>query len=199
MTATTITDRDLIEHAQASVPVITNVDEMYDWFADRGLTPLQHEISLAGCRVGRNAYPHLLDWLEQGFLLKEALTHCVPEAWCDAEFPESQLDADRWEELFDAAGYTVDGRLTQRPTAPITLYRGAIADRSAGMSWTEDRDLAAWFSNRFTSVEPGHVYETTVQPTRVLAHFTGTGEFCRQGESEYVIRRPAPRDIRKVA
>ncbi len=100
------------------------------------------------------------------------------------EFPAAYFDPPAmWVDLFDEAGYTVDGQSAPRPTQPVTLYRGCHHDRRFGMSWTADLERARWFADRDLGLGPGLVYVTTADPKSLLA-FIGDGH---RRESEYVV------------
>lgn len=152
-----------------------------DRFRCQRSVPTAAEVDEAASRLGRNAYPALLFdlWLD-GLLSPAAAASCVPAAWSAAEMPARALDDADWAELFDFAGYTVDGAPAGRPVAPLTLWRGAPAEHRAGWSWTEDRDLALWFARR---VKDGSLWTAVVPPEALLARITTQ----RPGENEYVV------------
>lgn len=156
-------------------------------------------------RAGRNDKPAILvnNWTR---LPKADRLMGLEEAWCGAEWPEQYLDIETpdgvqeggvlWQRLFDMVVpedkfVGDDGVLHPSTDLPeyIDLYRGAIEDRQAGMSWTGDRERAEWFARRFTGmdlrrtgkVEWGHLYTMTVHRDNVFAHFNG------RGEDEYVV------------
>jgi hypothetical protein len=60
----------------------------------------------------------------------------------------------------------------------LTIYRGCIRRQNEdGMSWTLDKDKAAWFSKRFACKgESACVLEKTIQKKNVFAYLTGRGE-----------------------
>ena len=103
-------------------------------------------------------------------------------AWTSPEFPVPDEDTlEGWVEVFHYTGYISDNGL-ERPSKPITLYRGADTDSRGvtGMSWTSAPATAHWFANRFGS-EGRTVWVATVERSRVLARFHG------RNENEYVI------------
>jgi hypothetical protein len=61
---------------------------------------------------------------------------------------------------------------------PVTVYRGAIADRNEeGLSWTVDRERAEWFATRMASDgDVAVVLEGRVDRDLVAAYLTGRGE-----------------------
>jgi hypothetical protein len=58
------------------MPVITDPEEMLEWFAAQPLWPDDNEVEVALCRVGRNSEPGLLYGLHlEGALSSEARPH----------------------------------------------------------------------------------------------------------------------------
>ena len=175
------------------VPVILNVEGLVNYFRERG-KPTVRALRTALSRVGRNNKPKLLWRLyEEGLLTRPAARRHVGAAWSACEHPEWAFDVDddyggeEWLYLFWLVGcYTVDGKRAPRPEQPLTLYRGAPRESQDGWSWTDDRDVAQWFADRFPDMPdrlPSFVWTATVEPWRL---------FCRnhedaRGESEYVI------------
>jgi hypothetical protein len=142
-----------------------------------------HLCSLAG----RQHYPALLNeaW-EFGVIDTMTLTGMVAEAWCMVEFPDRALDWYQWEDLFVAAGYTVDGKPARRPRKPLRLYRAAPEEYRYGHSWTEDVEVAESFlttGGRFL-LEP-KLWQANVEPRRLLARMWRARE--SNGEPQYVI------------
>lgn len=109
----------------------------------------------------------------------------VHEAWYMAEFPERLADQKFWLEVFNKAGFAIDGQPAPRPAEEtITLYRGGLESRRNGLSWTTDRIEAMWFAERFlpmsTSVQT-FVWSITVPVSYCLAMIN------LRGESEVVV------------
>lgn len=188
------------------MPYIFDADDMFEWFFNQyidhcGIGPSADEIATAGARVGRNDYPALVFDLhfKAGILTPKAAASVVPSAWISAEHPMRNLYAEAWIELFNLAGYTRDGVPAERPTEPLTLYRGAVPEHREGWSWTADLDLARWFADRFSDIgRPGRVYIAQADLYALLAHLTGDSDFGRQGESEFVVN-PADLNIRDLS
>lgn len=134
--------------------------------------------------VGRNLAPGLMwDLHVLGVLSDDAYLETAG-AWSMAEFPLNTLDGEAWVELFDAAGYTVDGEPAVRPSGPLRLYRGAVDESARGWSWTDDLAVARKFASGelWRSVGlVGRVWVATVEPWDLLARITD-----RQ-EAEYVV------------
>lgn len=87
--------------------------------------------------------------------------------------PEDRIGADAWRELFGVVGFThcdhVDfGRPAERPTEPVTLYRGAIPERASGWMWTDDLDEARCYATR-NGMYRGDVWTTTAPPDHLMA------------------------------
>jgi hypothetical protein len=113
-------------------------------------------------------------------------------AWTDPEWPEGNYGARVWRELWERIGF-VHERLDEDdtkerdqslPTAPVRLYRGAIASRKKGMAWTPDLDRAKWFARRLSpttgtrngGLRVARVWTTLCPPDRVYARFDGRRE-----------------------
>lgn len=175
---------DLVQPTDASdtVPMIFDVDGMSAWLRERGIPPTPDELLTACCRLGRNDGPALLFDLHYSHLLTgEAATTNVARAWSSAEFPQRCLDWDTWSDLFDLAGYTVDGVRAVKPTEPIRLYRGAPEEGRGGAAWSADPEVARRFAEWIRGRRPGVVWTALVEPWRLLCLITG-----RQ-EDEYVV------------
>jgi hypothetical protein len=140
----------------------------------------------ASVGVGRNYAPALLfDLFHGGSLDVEHHPGVVAGAWSSAEFPEKCLEADLWLQLFNAAGYTHDGQHADRPTEPVTLYRGCGLGGQHGMAWTSDHDIARRFAHELIRGRTkGEVYTFMAPPAALLAY---VGEQNGRGEREYVI------------
>jgi hypothetical protein len=59
------------------------------------------------------------------------------------DWPERVIGAAKWTRMFWAAGLLSIPYGLRRPAIPLTVYRGASAERREGMSWTEDVNRAA--------------------------------------------------------
>jgi 8-oxo-dGTP pyrophosphatase MutT (NUDIX family) len=126
-------------------------------------------------------YPDLLLTLvEEDCLTEKATRKLLAEVWMQTEFPGVNGGNERWLDAFDAAGWVSDNK-SERPTTPMTLYRGAVEDHKIGLAWTADPERAAWFAKRFNyGDDVGKVYRRIFQPHELLARFTG------RNEDEYV-------------
>ncbi|PZR54928.1 hypothetical protein DNL40_00565 [Xylanimonas oleitrophica] len=102
------------------------------------------------------------------------LRSAVREAWTSQDDPEALLDAETWAELFDEAGYQVDGRPADKESdleplmddVVLTLYRAAREPR--GLGWTTDLRAARAAAAR----DGGRVWRVALGPEYVLARFT---------------------------
>jgi hypothetical protein len=123
----------------------------------------------------------LLTLIEEGCLTPAAMRELIADVWTSTEFPGANGGVDRWRDAFDIAGWISDDE-SERPTEPLTLYRGAVPEYQRGMSWTLDPERAVWFAKRFMhGNDAGLVYRRTFGPREILARFTG------RGEDEYVV------------
>jgi hypothetical protein len=125
-------------------------------------------------------------------------TAIVGGAWSGAEFPEHALDRIEWGELFDLAGYTVDGQAAQRPTEPLTLLPGRPGIPPDRMASTVSPERAEWFARRPIWPAPGTVGVAQVEPQRPLAHIHEGGrsehEYLINPEGLAIARHPASAD-----
>ncbi|UUV32345.1 hypothetical protein NQK81_02505 [Amycolatopsis roodepoortensis] len=166
-----------------SIPVILEVVALATHLIDNGVVLTTDQLAVALYRVPRDDMPVLLDALYRHQLITDHdLSGFVGLAWSNAERPDLALPRDRWRTLFAAAGYTDDGPRVPRPTQPLRLYRGSVADRRADWSWTDSRDVARTYAaGGFGDRLPGAIWTAMVEPARVLARNTD------REESEYVI------------
>lgn len=110
----------------------------------------------------------------------------VLTAWTHPEWP-AQIGAAAWRLLFWQIGPlpVVHEDAEPLPDEPVQMWRGAYEEHRAGLSWTTDRDVAAWFAQRATWPDvpgrQGQVWTATVHPGQVLAVIGGA-----RGESEVV-------------
>lgn len=151
-------------------------DEAYDLllWADRLTTEeLSWLIGLAG-RV--NGPGFLAEALAEDKVTNGTVTALVGPVWSSTEYPDRDLDHDTWRWLFDVAGFTVDGTPAVRPAAPLTLYRGAVAERRTDWSWTRDRAVAERFAAGLRGRGTGRLWVCTVPPEHMLAVNTERGE-----------------------
>jgi len=94
--------------------------------------------------------------------------------------------------LFRAAGFVTDTPGTERPTAPLTVYRGCLTWRRRGVSWTLKQDRATFYAERHARAHGGQgarVYAATIPTEHVL------GIFLERQEAEIVLD---PRRLQKL-
>ncbi|MFD4535659.1 hypothetical protein ACFWNL_18465 [Kitasatospora sp. NPDC058397] len=103
--------------------------------------------------------------------------------WSMAEYPDAALGHDGWRALFDAAGFTADGRRAERPVEAVELWRGSVPERRADWSWTTRRAVAEGYATGTGVRRPatGRLYRVVAPPSALLAHNNG------RDEDEYVL------------
>lgn len=140
------------------------------------------DLSAQILRAGRINGPALLfDAWYSDQITPGTLAALIGDVWSMAEYPDRALDRETWVEMFQAAGYTADGKPAEKPTEPIRLWRGSTPARRRLMSWTTDRAVAAKFAAGIRGRAVGRVWTITCPPAALLAANTG------RGESEYVV------------
>ncbi len=100
----------------------------------------------------------------------------IPDTWLYMDWPERVIGAALWTRMFRAAGFLSIPYGLLRPSTPLTVYRGARAERRGGMSWTEDVNRADQFRQRHSWHAPTAIYRTVVSPSAVLALLERLGE-----------------------
>src|SRR4051794_3243274 len=70
----------------------------------------------------------------------------VASVWALAEPFKVGIHAEDWIAIFRASGYPHEGRWSDLPTDPVTVYRGSAPGRRIGMSWTTDYATAKEFA-----------------------------------------------------
>lgn len=166
------------------LPMITDVDEAIRRYCEAD--PLDpDDLHTALVRVGRNPAVQLLgELLIAGKVTERAAARVAASVWCGAHDPQGGLDEETWLELFELAGYTVDGVPAARPVQPRRLYRGSVPERRDRMSWTDDREVAERFAaGGLEGRERGVVWTALVEPWRLLCRIHEGG----RGEAEYVV------------
>jgi hypothetical protein len=100
----------------------------------------------------------------------------IPDTWLYVDWPERVIGADKWVQLFRAAGFLTIPYGLSRPDSAMTVFRGATADRRSGMSWTTDVRRAHQFRQRHSWHTPTAIYRTVAPPDAVLALLERRGE-----------------------
>jgi hypothetical protein len=141
------------------------------------------EVSEAGKRllaeiVGNrlNGPKVLYDAWAAGQITDSDLHALIPDTWLYVDWPERIIGAGNWVRLFRVAGFLSIPYGLPRPDSAITVFRGATAERRAGMSWTTDIDRADQFRQRHSWHAPTAVYRAVAMPDVVLALLERRGE-----------------------
>ena len=173
------------QHRRLTVARALTVDGLVAHFAETG-APTVKDLWSALVRLGRNAGPALLSDLDaEGLLTREAAAATVGGAWSASNFPDRCLGRQSWRALFALAGYTRNGVPAERPTEPLTLYRGAVPEHRADWSWTDRVDVARGYAEGArTCREAGKLWQAVVEPWRLLARNDGPDN---RDEAEYVV------------
>lgn len=119
----------------------------------------------------------LYDWYYGGQVNDAELCDLLPWVWRDSE--GSSYVAAEMLELLELTGFLTDAeRLPVELTVPtdgrVEVWRGATYAFRRGISWTLDRERAAWFARRFN--EGAVVWRATVRREAILAYFNGRSE-----------------------
>lgn len=164
------------------IPFLQDIKLNLEWFRENPEAVTEENVTSAFCHVGSHNAPELLLYLHLvGRISTDLLAATIGDAWSSAHYPES-LGRQNWFEMFEAAGYTVDGKPAALPAEPLTLYRGAPDKFKRRMSWTAGVETAQKFaSGDMPGRTPGKLWTATVEPYRLLAHLND-----RQ-ETEYVV------------
>lgn len=104
----------------------------------------------------------------------------VAKAWAFGEpGSASCIGYDEWRKLFVGNGFTCLGQHAERPTEPVTVYRGCTPVHRFGMAWsTEVRVARRFATERMSGRQLGNVYVARVEPDYLLA-------FIEDGHEEY--------------
>lgn len=164
------------------IPLVFDVDVMLEHLEALDPAPSVEEMLTAMARVGRNYSPYMVDTLAHALgEWHESIAGTVHDAWSAAEYPEDSAETERWIELFEEAGYRVDGEPAPRPDE-ITLYRGAPEGRVQRMAWTSSLAVARKFAHSsLRGREEGRVWSITIPGAWLLAHISG------REEHEYIV------------
>jgi hypothetical protein len=131
-------------------------------------------------------------WLD-GKLDKELLGELLAAAYTDNEYPVNNTPGGVYalRSMFKDAEYLTDAPGIDLPGENITAWRGCEPEYKLGLSWTRDREQAAWFAERWD--KGGEVYETSVHPDAIM------GYFLDRGEAEVVVDPLMLGDLRQVS
>lgn len=148
-----------------------------EWDDERALSTLM-------MREGRDAAADILAtaWAQE-LIGARALQSNIGWAWSGPEYPLQALGEDQWRELFQAAGYTYNGRRRARRKRSTRLYRGATPSGARGWSWTTNLETAKSFAfGRMRGRPIGCVWTLMAPPEAVLAVISDQ----RDQEAEFV-------------
>jgi hypothetical protein len=147
----------------------TLADQAYDLLLRAGQLTTEELSRLIGLAGRVNGPDFLAEALVDGKVTNDTVTALVGEVWSSAEYPDRELDHDTWRWLFDVAGFTVDGKRAARPTEPMTLYRGAVAERRTDWSWSRNIKVAERFAAGVRGRAEGRLWVCEVPPEAMLA------------------------------
>jgi hypothetical protein len=136
-------------------------------------------------RQGRNAGPMLLNkyWPELNTDDRKA---ALLDTWILAEWPAQALPWQIWLHYFKQVGFVSDDPNIKKPQQPLTIYRGAVKHKRKGMSWTQNKELAVWFANRFdNNSSRGYLYQAIVEPDQFYKPGNINGNFKQKKSGEY--------------
>jgi len=113
-------------------------------------------------------------------LADPSMSGIVAQAWTLGEpGSASCIGYSEWLKLFRLNGFTYLGQPAQRPSEPVTVYRGCRHEHRHGMSWSTAVGVAHRFAAEgMSSRPPGTVYAARVEPDYLLA-------FIEEGHEEY--------------
>jgi hypothetical protein len=122
---------------------------------------------------------------------KENFWKLVASVWVDSENIWQNIEA--WSEIFGFYGDEARAMMNEEELAEFqqlpmefTVYRGTTrneeTEETGALSWTLDRDIAVWFSKRFSKA--GKVLERKVRKEDVVALIT------RRSEKEIILFPP---------
>jgi hypothetical protein len=142
---------------------------------------VMHQLSVSGERPAV-----LLRAFQSGTVPFGDLPELIAFAWTRDDSPTSGVGEAAWIEVFERAGFfTYPPVSAERPTSPVTVYRGSTAERLMRMSWTADRKMAVELGTRHAQYSHTWLYEATVRPDAILAYLE------RRGEGWTVVINPA--------
>ncbi len=118
----------------------------------------------------------LYDAWAGGQISDRDLRALIPDTWLYVDWPERVIDAGKWVRLFRAGGFLSIPYGLSRPDSSMAVFRGATAERWAGMSWTTDLGRPDQFRRRHSWHAPTAIYRTVAAPGAVLALLERKGE-----------------------
>ena len=146
--------------------------------------------------------PYVLGFLKYAgpSLSKTDYSSILADAWIRSEQPnhDPNLPQSRLLAMFRAADpkLLMDDEERERLDSledTVTVYRGVHSAKSDGvcaMSWTLDKDIAAWFASRYG--RQGKVFEAKIEKKHICALFLG------RNESEVIVDPKYLTDVTQV-
>lgn len=146
--------------------------------------------------------PYVLGFLKYAApsLSKADYSSILADAWIRSEQPnhDPNLPQSRLLDMFRAADpkLLMDDEERERLDSledTVTVYRGVHSAKSDGvhaMSWTLDKDTAAWFASRYG--RQGKVFEAKIEKKHICALFLG------RNESEVIVDPKYLTDVSQV-
>lgn len=138
--------------------------------------------------------PYRIQYLDliKNDITTQELSESLSWIWIDTEFP-NQYSTELLLNLFELADKQTlmnEEELNGLKILPneVVVYRGVQTERAKvkGMSWTLNKDKAAWFANRW---KKGKVYRATIKKNAIIAYFK------ERSEEEIVVN---PRKLKEV-
>lgn len=176
---------------------------------------LEHRDPLDPMGAGWDSWerlPAVVQLCRDGRIDEDRLRELLPDAWSLANAPLAYVDSESLVTVFEMAGFISDEDGGEKPTEPLTVYRGAHPSFRDGLAWTTSEERAWFFACNYPDTlrtrmwidhqvsgspapalgnpdEGFHVYRATVLPWGVLARFDG------RKEEEVVVNPDALHDI----
>ena len=114
------------------------------------------------------------EW-EAGNLARADLRDLLPQIWTreSTDSPEAAIGTVACVQLFRSAGFVAIPSNIERPTASLTIYRGAPESHRIGMAWTQSETIARQFRDgkRERLRVEAFAFQATAYPEAVLALF----------------------------
>jgi hypothetical protein len=144
-------------------------------------------IVLSEIRASGQRSQALRDAIRADRIAADDLPPVIADVWLWDDSPTSDLSEADWIQAFRTAGFfsyppllsrSPDGSQAplERPSAPVTLYRGSTADRLRRMSWAWRPDLAELLGRRHTNYGAAALHSAIVAPDAVLGCLERHGE-----------------------
>ena len=171
-------------YEEALMFLAIQTDLAFEEIAETGrLRDLDFIVGIADERLGQDfGLSRIVQlMLEEDALDSDAAGPLAVRAWNKSSAPLSSIPIQTWRDLFDIAGFTHKGLPADRPTEPLTLYRGCGPSGEHGWSWTADRDTAQRFADQFGAI--GQVVERQWEPEHLLASI----DPAVNSESEWIV------------